>query len=123
MRDRKYLLVTACVTSAACLSLFAAVAAAQVPPGEQVFSGTLSDKYRIQMQLRREGRRLSGNYFYERVRQNIALRGEIDEHGNVTLREYDAGGAQTGIFKGKWRQPSDCEGCADYLSGNWSKPD
>jgi hypothetical protein len=122
MRSRKHFLPHACVTATACLSLFAAVAAAQVPPAERVFSGQLGDKYRIQMQLRREGRRLSGTYFYERVRQNLELRGEIDGQDNFTLREYDARGALTGVFKGKW-QPSDCEGCADYLSGNWSRPD
>src|SRR2546423_1254693 len=122
MRDRKYLLVNARITAAACLSLFAAVAVAQVPPAERTFSRKLGDKYRIQMQLRREGARLSGTYFYERVRQNITLRGEIDRQNNFTLREYDAGGAQTGIFKGKWG-PSDCEGCEDYLIGKWSRPD
>jgi hypothetical protein len=74
------------------------------------------------MQLRREGPRLSGTYFYERVRQNIALRGEINGQDDFTLREYDARGTQTGVFKGKW-QSSYCEGCEDYLSGNWSRPD
>jgi hypothetical protein len=123
MRDRNYLPVNACAAAAACLSLFAAIVTAQAPAAERVFSGKLGDKYRIQMQLRREGSKLSGTYFYERVRQNIALRGEMDALGNFTLREYDAGGAQTGIFKGKWQQPTDCDGCQDYLSGNWSRPD
>src|SRR2546421_6810964 len=107
MRDRKYLLVNAWITAAACLSLFAAVAVAQVPPAERTFSGKLGDKYRIQMQLRREGPKLSGTYFYERGRQDLMLRGEIDGQGDFSLREYDARGAQTGIFKGKWL-PSDC---------------
>ena len=96
------------------MSFFAAVGVAQA---ERVFSGKLGDKYRIQMRLRRVGRKLSGAYFYERVRQDLMLRGEIDEPGNFILREFDAGGAQTGVFKGKWR-PSDCEGCGDFLSGN-----
>lgn len=122
IRGRRYFLLNACVTAAASLCLFATVAVAQVAPAERVFSGKLGDKYRIQMQLRREGRRLSGTYFYERSRQNIALRGEIDGQDNFMLREYDAGGAQTGVFKGKW-QPSDCEGGGDSLIGNWSKPD
>src|SRR5436190_19126590 len=93
-----------------CLSLFTAVAAAQVAQSERVFSGKLGNKYRIQMRLRREGGNLTGTYFYERMRQNLTLRGEIDGHANFILREYDAGGAQTGVFKGKWK-PSDCESC------------
>ena len=119
MRSLKYFLPCACLATAACLWFFAAVGAAQA---ERVFSGKLGNKYRIQMRLRREGGKLSGVYFYERMRQDLILHGEIDAPGNFTLREYDAGGAQTGIFKGKWR-PSDCEGCGDFLSGNWSKPD
>jgi hypothetical protein len=122
MRGRRYFLLNACVTAAACLGLFAAVAVAQVPLAERVFSGKLGDKYRIQMRLRRDGGKLSGAYFYERVRQDLMLRGEIDGQGKFSLREYAAGGAQTGVFKGKWL-PSDCEGCEDYLSGNWSRPD
>jgi len=120
MRNRNYFLLRACVAAAACL--FAAVAGAQVPQNERIFSGKLGAKYRIQMRLRREGENLAGSYFYERVRQDLALRGEIDGHGNFTLREYDAGGAQTGVFKGQWR-PSDCEGCGDLLIGKWSRPD
>jgi len=115
-------LTRACLAAAACLSLFATAAAAQVPQADRVFSGKLGNKYRIQMRLHRDGGNLAGSYFYERVRQDLALRGEIDGHGNFTLREYDAGGAQTGVFKGQWR-PSDCEGCGDLLIGKWSKPD
>ena len=110
------------IVVATCLSLFTAVAAAQVAHSERVFSGKLGNKYRIQMRLRREGGKLTGTYFYERVRQNLTLRGEIDGQANFILREYDAGGAQTGVFKGKWK-PSDCESCGDFLDGNWSKPD
>jgi hypothetical protein len=122
MRGRRYFLLNACVTAAACLGLFAAVAVAQVPLAERVFSGKLGDKYRIQMRLRRDGGKLSGAYFYERVRQDLMLRGEIDGQGKFSLREYAAGGAQTGVFKGKWL-PSDCEGCEESLDGNWSRPD
>src|SRR5256885_14893661 len=108
MRSRKCFLPCACL-AVTCLLFFAGVAAAQ---SERTFSGKLGDKYRIQMRLRRAGGTLSGTYFYERVRQHLTLRGEIDGQGNFSLREYDAGGVQTGIFKGKWR-PSDCEGCRE----------
>lgn len=121
MRIRKYFLASAFV-AAASLSLLAPAASAQAEQGERVFGGKLGNKYRIQMRLRRDGGKLSGAYFYERVRQDLTLRGEIDAGGNFTLREYDAAGAQTGVFKGQWR-PSDCEWCSDYLTGKWSKPD
>ena len=107
---------------ATCLALCATMAARQTARNDRVFSGKLGNKYRIQMRLRREGGKLSGAYFYERVGQDLALRGEIDGQGKFTLREYDAAGAQTGIFKGTWK-PSDCEGCGDFLTGKWSKPD
>src|SRR5436190_24379340 len=61
--------------AAACL-FFAAVAAAQITPADRVFSGKLGEKYRIQMRLRREGKMLTGSYFYERVQQNVKLSGE-----------------------------------------------
>lgn len=122
MRGLKHFLLLACIASASCLSLFVTVAAAQAAQPEEVFSGKLGNKYRIQMRLRREAGKLSGAYFYERVRQDLTLRGEIDEQGNFTLREYNASGAQTGVFKGTWKGP-DCEGCGDFLSGTWSKSD
>ena len=122
MRDRRHFLSCKCVVVAGCLLLFAAVALAQVSRAERVFSGKLGNKSRIQMRLRREGGTLSGVYFYERVGQDLSLRGEVSAEGDFTLREYGSGGAQTGVFKGKWKA-ADCEGCGDVLSGNWSKAD
>ena len=106
--------------AAVCFSMSAA--AAMQSTTERTFSGKVGDKYRVQMRLKRDGGTLSGTYFYERVRQELTLRGEIDAKGNFTLREYDAAGTNTGLFKGAWK-PSDCEGCGEYLFGNWSKPD
>src|SRR5207237_2541616 len=73
------------------------------PKGElKSFRGTLG-KYRVQMRLRREGDALSGSYFYEHVRGGgLRLEGTIDGGGRFTLREFDAAGAQTGLFKGTW---------------------
>jgi hypothetical protein len=110
------------ITAIFFLALLLTAASGVRAQGERTFSGKLGNRYRIQMRLRRDGGKLSGTYFYERMRQDLMLRGGIDGQGNFSLREYDAGGAQTGVFKGKWR-PSDCEGCGDFLSGNWSKPD
>jgi uncharacterized protein DUF3298 len=121
MSINKHFLPRKLFAVAACVSLFAAIAG-QAAQGERVFSGKLGNKYRIQMRLRRDGGKLSGTYFYERFGQDLTLRGEIDAQANFILREYGASGAQTGIFKGTWR-PSDCEGCGDFLTGKWSKPD
>lgn len=122
MNRRKHKLVLCvCIVGAAWLAfLSASVAATQSASAERVFSGKLGHKYRIQMRLRREGGKLTGTYFYERVQQDLTLRGEIDGQSNFTLREYDAGGAQTGVFKGKWAAPA-CEECPETLRGNWSK--
>ena len=118
-RHRAVFLFAIMILTAVCLP---ASVGAQATPAERTFSGKVGNKYRVQMRLRRDGGKLSGTYFYERVRQDLTLRGEIDAKGNFTLHEYDAAGNATGIFKGSWK-PSDCEGCTDYLIGNWSKPD
>lgn len=90
------------------------------PDRAVTFKGTIGEKSRIQMRLRREGDQLSGTYFYESIKTDLALKGTIDREGNFTLREYDAAGAQTGVFKGKWRVAPDT---SLFLNGSWSKPD
>ena len=86
----------------------------------QIFKGTLGEELRVQMKLRREGNALAGSYFYENVRNELALRGSIDAQGNFNLQEFDAAGAQTGVFIGKWATG---ETGVVELSGTWSKPD
>ena len=92
--------------------------------GVVVFRGTLgaSGKLALQMRLRREGDRLTGSYFYESVGKDLSLRGTIDAAGNFQLQEFDAAGAQTGLFKGAWKGPQ-CEDCVDTLTGKWTRPD
>lgn len=97
-------------------------AAASVPTNpSRIFKGTIGDKYQIQMTLVRDGEALNGSYFYERKGGDITLKGTIDRKGIFELREVDAAGRQTGVFKGQWHEH-------DYdpeatLDGNWSKPD
>lgn len=112
--------VVACV----CASAPAQKAAASTRTGVVVFRGTLgaSGKLAIQMRLRREGDKLAGSYFYETVGKDLSLRGTIDAVGNFNLQEFDAAGAQTGLFKGQWKGP-DCEDCTDSLAGKWTRPD
>lgn len=91
---------------------------AGLPGGGKVFKGTIDYKYKIQMTLRREGDDLSGSYFYLNKRTEIPLKGSVDKQGNLTLKETDAAGTQTGTFKGKWNEkPEGVE-----LEGTWTKP-
>jgi len=90
------------------------------PAGEKVnFRGSIAN-LSIEMNLVREGERLTGSYFYPRIAKNIDLKGEIDRDGNVALRESDETGKETGVFKGKWK--SNATGLAD-IEGKWSRPD
>ncbi|MDX6612070.1 MAG: hypothetical protein QOD75_1256 [Blastocatellia bacterium] len=83
------------------------------------FSGTIGDSNDLQMKLVRTGSDLSGSYSYLKIGKPISLKGTIDKDANVELAEFDASGAQTGMFKGRWdaSDPS-----AIRIEGNWSKP-
>jgi hypothetical protein len=71
------------------------------------------------MKLVREGERLTGTYFYQKVGTKIDLRGSIDADGNLSLDEFDPSGKQTGTFKGAWK--TEDTGLVT-LAGNWSAP-
>src|SRR6185295_18731511 len=53
------------------------------------FEGSIGNALDLQMKLVREGERLSGSYFYQKVGTRIDLRGSIDKDGNLTLEEFD----------------------------------
>lgn len=80
------------------------------------FSGTINGKYKIEMTLTRQGSELQGQYFYEKYRQQITLRGTIDGQSNFTLNEYDQRNNLTGTFKGRF-EPN---GKPAQLSGTWT---
>jgi len=87
------------------------------------FRGTIASLW-IEMQLLRDGDRISGTYFYPRVGKNIALAGTVDKDNNVTLTESDESGKQTGVFKGHWQPAADSPDPSVYeIEGKWSKPD
>ena len=87
------------------------------------FRGTIAN-LSIEMQLLRDGERLSGSYFYPRIGKSIALTGTVDKTNNVTLTEADDSGKQTGVFKGKWQTAVDSPDPAIFeIEGKWSKPD
>ena len=87
------------------------------------FRGTIAN-LSIEMQLVRDGDRLTGSYFYPKVGKNISLTGTVDKDNNVTLTESDDSGKQTGTFKGTWQTASDSPDPSIYeIEGKWSKPD
>ncbi|MDX6403066.1 MAG: hypothetical protein QOH70_521 [Blastocatellia bacterium] len=88
------------------------------------FRGTIAGNLSIEMNLTRDGDRLSGTYFYPRVGKNINLTGTVDKDGNVELKESDESGNASGIFKGKWKpaNPSP-DPNLNEIEGKWSKPD
>jgi Protein of unknown function (DUF3298)/Deacetylase PdaC len=87
------------------------------------FRGTIAS-LSIEMQLLRDGERLTGTYFYPRIGKNISLTGTVDKDNNVTLTEADDAGKQTGVFKGKWQTAVDSPDPSIYeIEGKWSKPD
>ncbi|MGH9929313.1 MAG: DUF3298 and DUF4163 domain-containing protein [Pyrinomonadaceae bacterium] len=83
------------------------------------FKGSIGDALDLQMKLVREGEKLTGSYFYQKIGTKIDLRGTVDKDGNVTLEELDAGGKQTGVFKGLWKQQGDEP---IEIKGDWTKP-
>jgi len=89
------------------------------PVQTKFFEGSIGNSLDLQMKLVREGDKLTGSYFYQRVGTKIDLRGSVDQNGNVNLQEFDSTGKQTGEFKGVWKQ--NAEGAIE-ISGNWSKP-
>jgi len=84
------------------------------------FRGSIGNTLGLQMKLTREGDKLWGSYFYQKVGTKIELRGTIDANGYVTLEEFDPEGKQTGVFKGIWQTKND-DGLVS-VAGNWTKP-
>jgi uncharacterized protein DUF3298/peptidoglycan-N-acetylmuramic acid deacetylase PdaC-like protein len=84
------------------------------------FRGSIGNTLGLQMKLTREGDKLWGSYFYQKVGTKIDLRGTVDGNGYVTLEEFDPEGKQTGVFKGIWQTNND-DGLV-AIAGNWTKP-
>jgi Protein of unknown function (DUF3298)/Deacetylase PdaC len=96
---------------------------------KEVFVGAIDDKHAVRMELERKDADLSGSYFYERAgafnsaMRTLALKGRVDEDGNVTLAEttYEAGNPQnTGEFKGKLDGLSANGDVSLRFSGSWT---
>ena len=90
------------------------------PQGQtKYFKGSIGSTLGLQMKLVREGERLTGSYFYQKVGTKIDLNGTVDKDGNVALTEFDAGGKQTGVFQGFWKSE---ESGLISIAGNWKAP-
>jgi len=90
------------------------------PQGEtKFFKGSIGSALGLQMKLVREGERLTGSYFYQKVGTKIDLRGSIDNDGKLTLEEFDSSGKPTGIFQGIWKPE---ETGLITIAGNWKAP-
>jgi hypothetical protein len=83
--------------------------------GEREFVGAINNTIRIRMKLAQSGNAIRGTYLYERVGKDIQLNGTISGQ-QITLKETDASGNQTGSFKGRFVT-------ADLIEGTWSNAD
>lgn len=83
------------------------------------FRGSIGSALGLQMKLTRDGQKLQGSYYYQKIGKKIDLRGSVDQTGNVVLEEFDAAGKLTGTFKGLWT--TDEAGLID-IAGSWTKP-
>ena len=92
---------------------------AAVPTVEtKFFQGSIGNALDLQMKLAREGEKLTGAYFYQKVGKKIDVRGTVDKDGNLTLEEFDSAGKQTGVFTGLWKSGD----AGVELAGKWTKP-
>jgi hypothetical protein len=118
MTDRRGLASRAAFALSLLLLLFCA-ADARAQDAERVFSGSVG-RYPVRMTLRRApSGELSGAYSYEGRTGSLALKGKVNEKGELTLNEYD-GLKQTGTFKGIWRE-KEYEPEA-RIEGDWTRP-
>jgi hypothetical protein len=92
-----------------------------VTPAQETkyFRGSIGSALGLQMKLIREGEKVVGSYYYQKIGKKIDLRGTINTTNNITLEEFDANGKQTGIFKGLWT--TDEDGLIN-IAGNWTTP-
>ncbi len=98
---------------------------------KKTFVGTIGDNLAVQMDIERNGAKITGNYFYDKPGAwNLAdklldLKGKVDKDGNVTLNETsyegDTGKEKlTGTFKGKVDGVTSNNQQALRLVGTWT---
>ena len=87
-------------------------------PNSKTFRGFLNG-ITFEMNLLRDGDKLSGTYFYTKVGKDLKLAGLIDKSGKFTLDETDESGKKTGEWNGTWKDEENSPGIA--LEGIWKK--
>lgn len=73
---------------------------AQIVDFTKHFSGTIDNKYKIDMTFTKIGTSLVGEYSYSGKSVLLLLRGTINENGNLEVQEFNDKGEKTGIFRG-----------------------
>lgn len=112
---------------AAGLALLLAPAAPAVPaagraaPFHLRFHGSIGTTSTVRMELAREGDRLTGTYYYEKVGKDIALAGTVRDDGTAELEET-VGGKPTVTFRGRLAERSAPPSLLAF-EGTWSRPD
>lgn len=86
---------------------------------KKIFRGMINGTS-FEMNLRREGDKLSGTYFYTKIGKNLNLSGTVDAKGNFNLKETDASGKGTGEWSGTWKEEKNDNGVT--IEGTWNKP-
>src|SRR3990172_7181370 len=79
------------------------------------YAGTINDRYPIQMLLKRDGKDIKGDMFYESAAKYISLRGTVTQKDLATVNEMDEKGKITGTYEGLLSEGG--------FSGTWSSPD
>ena len=82
---------------------------------EREFAGTINKTIKIRMKLSQSGNEIRGAYYYEKIGTELQLSGSVSGD-QVTLKESDQQGNQTGIFKGRFVNP-------DLIEGTWTNAD
>jgi hypothetical protein len=96
--------------------------AASLPPRVgTLFRGLIGDA-KIEMDIKRDGETLAGNYYYLKSgsTNRLTLKGKVGSDSTFTMQEFDSAGKQTGEFKGTWKQEPNEAGAT--LEGTWKKP-
>lgn len=88
------------------------------------YTGSINNKLIIKMKMEITGNEIKGNYYYEKIKQNITVKGLIkkitdSKNKQITqyiIEEFDEKGNKTGLFTGNLSS-------FVIIKGNWSSPD
>jgi len=71
------------------------------PNFSKSYSGTINNRYEIEVKLINESNQITGEYSYKNQTQSLRLSGTIDSNGSVQIKEYNSKNIITGSFTGK----------------------